>query len=123
MNRRTLLAALIFTPVLMLLVFCSLLGSLTGVFSYDAMPLGVYGVGYVVRRGDVWYLMHGEFSAGGRLEAVPLDENDVEIKQGFWTITLTSRHPTNELSLRAYSSWNFSVIYDLTVGRDSHLGR
>jgi hypothetical protein len=119
-NRRTLLVGLIVTPVLMLLVFCSLLGSLTGVYSYTYDD---QQVGYIVRRGDAWYGMYGDSSAEGRLKAVLLNTNLVEIEQGFWATTLTFRHPINAPTLYAYSSWNFSVIYDLMVGRDSHLGR
>lgn len=122
-NRRVLWTCLIATPVVMFLLFCSMLGSLTGVFSYDGRPFGMDGVGYLVRRGDDWYAVHGDLGAGGGLMVDPVDTRDIKVEQGLWAVTMTSRQPNIKLYLTAYSSWNFFVIYDLTGGRFSNLGR
>lgn len=98
----------------------SLLGAMTGVYRYSLEPFGASGDGYVVRRGERWVGIHGDLSSGG-MEAVPLDPLAFEIEPGIWSMTVRAIKTGHQT--RAYTPWNPIIIFQLTVGRYSDLGR
>lgn len=122
MKRKQVLLYLGVVLALLLLVFYSLMGAMTGVYVYDLRPFGGHGKGYMIRRGGEWFHVWYSSPRHALPDVMKLEAERADVRSGIWAMTVTVNYgrPT---TIRACASLNPIDIYRFTFGDYRSLGR
>ena len=121
-KRKPVLLCLGIALAVSLLLFYSLMGVMTGVYVFDGSPIGMYGYGRLIHRGDAWYFVYFENLHSALPVATKIEGEHFDIRPGTWAMTVTVNYG-RPATIRAYPSLNPIDFYRFTFGDYRDLGR
>jgi hypothetical protein len=112
MMRQRVLIACGVVLLLALLLAWSLAGAMTGVYSCPTAAILDGSHGYLVRRGDAWYMVNINGNLGDRVQ--PLSPERCTVEAGIWTVVVVRREDGARIS--ACTPPSLFDVWSLTWG-------